>query len=291
MRLGSMLMKLTGNWDPMMDKLVQGLGGLDDKFKAIAGAQTDGSTRLAIEQLYTSICAVSTAILLLCKAPQPCSAQVVASLMRTLIDGCISVFAFCKDPATRSRLFIDFAVVLKFKGQLRQEANMGCPYVAKVDEAARAVAKAQVRAEMQRVGTAYLESRRRKHRTDQEMLEEALRPGNEHPSWFRDTWFPEKRRDILDAEQMGWIDDVFYKWLCSSVHSDAWAGECFGGLERTHVATFAVQLWGAAVWRLGETLRVVMEAEEVRVIRDTFYKHLQWRPGKEPPVLADDPGK
>lgn len=281
-------MKLTGNWDPLMDKMVQGLGGLDDKFKAKAAAHTDGPTRLAIEQLYTNICAVSTAILLLCKAPQPCSSQVVGSLMRTLIDGCISVFAFCRDPTTRSRLFTDFAVVLKFKGQLRHEANMGSPYAPKVDEATRAAAKAQVRAEMLRVGAAYLNSRKRKNRTDQEMLEEALRPGNEHPSWFRNTWFPESRREILDAEQMGWIDDVFYKWLCSPVHSDAWAGECFASLKRIDVATLAMQLWGAAVWRLGETFRVVMEAEEVRTIRDVFYKRLQWSPETKPPVLADD---
>ena len=204
-------MKLTGNWDPKMDKLVQCLCGVDDKFKAKAAEHADGPTRLAFEQLYTNISAVSMAIVLMCKAPQPCSSQVVGSLMRTLIDGCISMFAFCREPVARSRLFIDFAVVLKFKGQLRHEANLGCPYTPKLDEAARAAAKAQVRAEMLRVGTAYLDSRKRKNRTDQEMLEMALRPGNEHPTWFRNTWFPESRRDILDTEQMGWIDDVFYR--------------------------------------------------------------------------------
>jgi hypothetical protein len=267
--------KLSGQWDPKMDRMMEMLFRIDDKIKAGVSSLQEGAVKTAVCNLYSNISAVSSAVVLMCKEPRPCSSQVVGCLLRTVLDACISVFAFCKGPADRASIFLDYAVVVRFKGQLRLESHLGCPLSRDVGKPVRARAKAEVRSQMLRVGLAYL-SHKKVGQSDQDILEEALQPGKEHPSWFRDTWFPEKRKDVLAGEGMEWVDDVLYKWLCSPVHSDAWASQCLAEFERTHGAMLAVQFWGASAWRLTQVLGIELEPEEVKVLRDVYYSGLQW---------------
>lgn len=262
-------MNLSGQWDPQMDKLIEALFGVDERFEATIQATPDANLKTALCELYTSVSAISSAIAILCKEKRPCSSQVVGSLMRTLIEACVAVFALCRDPARRAELYVNFSHVLKFKGQIRMEKHLGCPFSPPVDAGIRAQAKAEVRSSLLRVGQAYVEK-------SGGTVEEATRPGSEKPGWFRKTWYPERREEILAGEQMGWVNDVMYNWLCSSVHSDTWASQCLAGLDRNHAATLAMELWGAAAWRLAEALGIELAPIHVKTLRDGFYRPLQW---------------
>ena len=272
-------MILSGQWDPQMDKLIEALFGVDERFKATIQATPDANLKTAVCELYTSVSAISSTIAMLCKEKRPCSSQVVGSLMRTLIEACIAVFALCRDPSRRAELYVNFSHVLKFKGQIRLEKHLGCPYSSPVDGAIRAQAKAEVRSILLRVGKAYLQK-------SGATVEEATRPGSERLTWFRDTWYPERREEILAGEKMAWVNDVLYKWLCSSVHSDTWASQCFADLDRNHVATLARQFWGAAAWRLAEVLGIELAPIHVKTLRDAFFRPLQWDNGTQQPQVA-----
>ena len=272
-------MILSGQWDPQMDTLIEALFGVDDRFKATIQATPNANLKTAVCELYTSVSAISSTIARLCKEERPCSSQVVGSLMRTLIEACVAVFAFCRDPARRAELYVNFSHVLKFKGQIRLEKHPGCPFSPPVDAGIRAQAKAEVRSSLLRVGQAYVEK-------SGGTVEEATRPGSEKPGWFRRTWYPERREEILAGEKMGWVNDVLYNWLCSSVHSDTWASQCFAGLDRNHAATLAMQLWGAAAWRLAEVLGIELAPIHVKTLRDAFYRPLQWDLGIQQPQVA-----
>jgi hypothetical protein len=105
-------------------------------------------------------------------------------------------------------------------------------------------------------------------------LHEALQPGNETGKFFRDTWYPERRGKILTDEKMAWLYDVLYRRLCSAVHSDSAAGKLFAGLHRSHAFTLALQLWAAGLFRLVDTLRLRLPAEQKGILRD-YYENLQ----------------
>jgi len=157
--------------------------------------------------------------------------------------------------------------------------NIGCPFMpsSQYNSAKVGLAKAIAKRDLLRIGAEYLRKKPKQGKTTADVLAKATKNGSERPDWFRDHWFPEQRRcEVLAYEQMAWVDDVLYKWLCSSVHSDIWAGSPLAGLQRTHAAMLALQFWGASVLRLSEALEIKLDPTDTWFLRDTFYKPLQW---------------
>lgn len=276
-------MEITGGWDPKMDVVVRHLfeivKDLEDGMRALPSP----AVKAASSSLYNNVSAVSSTLYKLCRDTRTkCSSQAVGALLRTIIEATIAVFAFCKDPPSRAVLFMRYACVLQFKLQISAMRNIGCPLVSasRYNPARVAPALAMGRRSLLQFGAEYLSKKPGKGKTTQDVLLEAMKRGSERPSWFRDHWFPESRPAVLAWEQMAWVDDVLYKWLCSSVHSDVWAGSPLGGMERTEVAMFAQQFWGSSVVRLSEALGLSLDQNHIRYLRDMFYGPLQWKPGE-----------
>lgn len=275
-------MEITGPWDPRMDLVLEHLckiaDGLEDGIRALPSAEV----KAASSALYSNVSAVSSTLYKVCRDTNTrCSSQAIGSLLRTIIEASISVFAFCRDPPIRAALFLNYACVLKFRHQVNSMGNIGCPYLpaSRYDPARVGLAKASAKKDLLRCGADYLEKKPRGGKTVTDLLVEATTDGSEHPKWFRDHWFPEQSRaDVLAFEQMAWLDDVLYKWLCSCVHSDIWAASPLSGMERPNVAILGLQFWGASVLRLSEALGLRLDPEDANFLRDTFYKGLQWKP-------------
>lgn len=278
-------MEITGPWEAEMDLVLARLCEIDDSLKASIEALPRADVMAASSALYTNVSAVSSTLYKVCKDTSTrCSSQAVGSLLRTIIEASISVFAFCWDQGERAPMFLNYAVVLKFRHQARSLDNIGCPFLppSRYDPAKVGLAKAIARRELLRCGAGYLNKKPKGGKTVADLLEEATTDGSEHPKWFRDHWFPEQRRcEVLAYEQMAWVDDVLYKWLCSSVHSDIWAGSPLAGLQRTHAAMLALQFWGASVLRLSEALEISLDPTGAEFLRDRFYKPLQWMPKED----------
>ncbi len=277
-------MEITGTWDPQMDEVLVHLckitGGLEDGIRALASAEVKKASSL----LYSNVSAVSSTLYKICKDTRTrCSSQAVGSLLRTIIEASISVFAFCKDPPGRASLFLHYDCVLTFRHPVNSMRNIGCPFLpaSRYDPARVGLAKALARKVVLRCGADYLEKKPKGGKTVTDLLVEATTDGSEHPAWFRDHWFPEQSRaEVLAYEQMAWLDDVLYKWLCSCVHSDIWAASPLSGMKRSDVAMFGIQFWGASVLRLFEALEIRLGPEHANLLRDQFYRPLQWTPNK-----------
>lgn len=276
-------MEIGGPWDPQTDKVRDHLckigEGLEDGIKAVPSA----AVRDASSTLYRNVSAVSSTLYKLCSDTRTkCSSQAVGLLLRTLIDASIAIFAFCGDPPSRAILFMNYACVLKFKLHINSMRNIGCPVMpaSRYSPDKVAEAKAIARRNLLQFGAAYLKDEPGRGKTANDVLLVATKEGSERPKLFRDHWFPESRSAVLACEQMAWVDDVLYKPLCSSVHSDVWAGSPLGGLERSSAAFFALQFWGASVLRLSEALGLSLDESHAKFLRDKFYGPLQWKPGK-----------
>jgi len=227
-------------------------------------------------QLQNDLSAVGGSIIALCQQ-RNVSSQAGCALLRTLMEGCLSVFAFCVDPSARAKLYWDFSAVLDWRFACLDEVHFGCPLSPKTPEKRQKIddRKQRVKRIILQVGKPYLISK--KGRTPDERLNEAVLPGNETKRYFRDTWYPEKRKELLAAENMGWLYDVIYQRLCSAVHSDSGASKIFEGLHRSHAVTVAIQYWSAAIYRLVDELGLHLPADKKGILHNS-YRHLQFQP-------------
>jgi hypothetical protein len=125
------------------------------------------------------------------------------------------------------------------------------------------------------VGKPYVKEKEGK--TLQQRLEEAVAPRNKNRQrqFFRDTWYPETRKGILDQEDMYWLYDIIYTPLCSAVHSDSAASKILGGLKKDSMVTWALQFWSAGMYRFVETFNIRLPAQYKGVLRGQ-YESLQW---------------
>jgi hypothetical protein len=277
-------MEITGTWDPKMDEVRDHLckiaKGLEDGIRALPSADVKAASSV----LYSNVSAISSTLYKVCKDTSTrCSSQAVGSLLRTIIEASISVFAFCRDPGKRAAMFLNYAVVLRFRLQARCLDNIGCPFLpaSRYDSAKVGLVKADAKRDLLQLGSQYLRKKPGQGETTADVLAEATKEGSERPDWFRDHWFPEQSRfEVLGYEQMAWVDEVLYGWLCSCVHSDIRAGSPLAGLGRSNAAMLALQFWGASVLRLSEALGLSLDPTHTTFLRDTFYRSLQWMPKK-----------
>lgn len=264
-----------------MDRLIKGLPcDVATYFEAHHKEMPDTPVRNVSASLYTSVSAVLGTIYQLCKAPEPCSSQVVGALLRILLDSSVSVFAFCHDPDKRAVLFLDFEAILKLRGQRRINANVGCPFFPrhKRDEQECRAFEEDTRLAVCRVGRPFLKKKAKNGQSEDDLLREAVCPGSNLGAYFHDHWYPEKNREeVLRYEKMEWLDDVMYDWLCSAVHSDVGAARVFAGYDRTNTVRIASWFWGASVWRLVQILGVPLPQNLADRLRDECYVPMQWQ--------------
>ena len=277
-------MEITGLWDPAMDEVLDHLCSIAAELEYGIRTLPQTDVRAASSALYSNVSAVSSTLYKVCRdTSTKCSSQAVGGLLRMIVDSSISVFAFCRDPGERAAMFLNYAVVLRFRLQARSWGNIGCPFLpaSRYDSEKVRLAKATARQDLLRLGAQYLTRKPEQGKTAADVLVEATKDGSEHPNWFRKHWFPEqKRSEVLGYEQMAWVDEVLYGWLCSCVHSDIGASSPLVGLERSDAAMLALQFWGASVLRLSEALRLSLDPIHTTFLRDTFYGSLQWTPKK-----------
>lgn len=251
-------MILSGEWDDRTDRVVHMLEPAERKFMTAVDEMADENLKKATKQLYTSVIATTDTILYLCKTKAPCSSQAVAALMRTLVEACVSVFAFCKDPAARAPLYLEHAYVVQFRllpvALAYVGGSGGTPAMQELLEA-----RDEIQAFLIENGTKYLGPRRVKEsRTPEETVRDAIENGKSRR--FRQQWFPETRSELLQSLRMFVTDDALYPLLCSAVHSDACAALVLGGFNCSEVASMAVEFWAAALLGLVESLGIDLPA-------------------------------
>jgi len=281
---GKQGMEITGSWNPQVDAVLDQLcriaADLENGIRKLPQAEV----REASSSLYSNVSAVSSTLYKICRDTSTrCSSQAVGGLLRMLIESSISVFAFCRDPGKRAAMYLNYTVVLRFRLVARSMGSIGCPFLAadRYDSETVRLAKATAKRDLLQWGTQYLKRKPRQGETTADVLAEATKEGSERTDWFRDHWFPEQNRsEVLGYEQMAWVDDVLYGWLCSCVHSDIWAGSPLAGLDRSHAAMVAMVFWGASVLRLSEALGLSLDPSQTTFLRDTLCSPLQWTPKK-----------
>jgi hypothetical protein len=289
-------MELSGQWDPDADRIIDHLAKIEQVFLAGANELPSGPVREASSTMYKNISAVSGTILKICRdTTTPCSSQVVGSLLRTVIESAISIFALCHDPPKRAITYLQFRVVLEWKNQRAAAANLGCPILSALDTREFEIALQMAERDLWLRGGAqilkpYMEKRIPENQR-QQYLQTAVTNGEVDPKWFRTHWWPEERlSDVLVYEQMAWVYGVLYQWLCSCVHSDACAGKPLAGLKRNTAAMLALQFWGSSVLRLSQALGVDIGADNARFLEHNLYKRLQWVPAGSPPETKPQSG-
>lgn len=267
-------MQLTGGWEKDLDIILEQIsvacGNIESQLKQLPR----GLTKKVAIQLYNDVSAIARALITLTKQ-DPSSTQVACVMLRTILEAGISAFAFCRDPEQRSKLYWNYLTVLDWKHVCLHEKNFGCPHIPADETHAKNIAERKKRAKgnLMKLGEVFIIPKKRK--SNKERLLEAVTPGNELRTWFRDTWFPEKRREVLEQERMGWVYDVIYTRLCSSVHSDSAASKVLAGIVRGHIFIVGLQFWGAAVYKLVESFKINLSADHKGTLRN-FYTSLQW---------------
>lgn len=278
-------MELAGQWDENAEKISVFTLAVSDQTEKYFNNLPEGDTKDAVRFLFSNICAVSVSIVDHCKNPNKrlhSSSFVPAVLLRTLIDCCISIFAFCRgnNDTERSRLFLNFSKVADFKRACLEEKNLGCPYIPNRPEICQTIAlrKELARSSLLEFGTAYLKKKCRDAKEAQSCLIEATKRGCESLKEFRDRWYPETRRDILKEREMEWVYDVFYTRLSSAVHADVHASEIFRGAPRSGVGWYALQFWGAAIYALVAHFKIPLtklpEGDPENFLGSICYKNL-----------------
>ncbi len=270
-------MEVTGTWGQEQERLLQDLlvpcGNIESQLRCLR----DGPVKEGAMHLYNDLSAVSGHLINSARSTQKIPSQVAAVLVRTLIDCCCSVFAFCVDPQSRGTLYLNYRAVLDLRLGLANLRHVGCPFVpanleivsankARVSEAGSALRSS---------GSGYLRKRCSSAGQARRILEGALAPGAEDPRPFRETWYPEGRRGILEEEGMGWLYDVVYKLLCSAVHSDPAASMILRGFSRRDLFTVTLEFWGAGMYKLVEAFRINLPSEHKALLR-LCYKHFLW---------------
>ena len=218
--------------------------------------------------------AIAAAITILVKQ-EAASSHAVGVLVRALIEQCVSVFAFCKAPAERAELYLNYAAVLDWKFALGDEQHIGAPLTPGGEEWQDQFnrRKAEARENILRLGVPYV----KKKESPEVVLKTKVNEEVPARRFLRDRWYPEERHDIFEEHRMRWVHDVVYARLCSPVHGDTAASQIFGSFQRGYAFIFAAQFWGAAVYRIVESFRLGLPSPHKGILRG-FYTELQWKP-------------
>lgn len=181
----------------------------------------------------------------------------------------VSTFAFCKKPEERAPLYWNYNAVLDWKFVLADRRNFGCPFVpgeGNSDYMEKFKTREEsATAKIRELGGSYLKPGK--------TLDEAMQ-SNAPWKYFRDSWYPESRRKILEQEEMSWVYDVMYSRLSCAVHSDSAAVLLFSRTDRDTTVNFCFLLLGASLYRLIESLRINVPSRPKGIFR-TDYECLQ----------------
>ena len=273
-------MFLVGKWDLENDQLIRGLFNSNSKIGSDLQRMNSEASQVAL-RVFGDLCAVTSALWLYCRQDDlPRSSQVAGLMLRSVIDACISTFAFCQDTTSRTRDYLNFTAVVDFRLSTAEESLVGSPMIMTTSQLAIAGRKRSAVEALATCGQNFLRPEivakaAKKGKSVQDLVREALMPGQEKPAWFRITWYPMKRREVLEQEQMAWIYDFFWPRLSSATHSDAAAATVFSNLQRNSVANIALSLWCAGVYRIADEFRIQLPANEKGAIR-YCYNSLQW---------------
>jgi len=268
--IGNKVMELTGNLGSDDRKIFEKfLVPINEEVTKEIDNLPLNKTKDALIEIHQGLVAITFSIVTLCEQEKT-SSQATASLMRTLIDGCLTAFAFCKNPKEQAELYINFRAVLDFRFACCQEKHLGCP-LADTSEDHQKIAenKGKARKVLETVGLDFLN----KKTPSQASLHDALSKGRHNA--FRNTWYSEERKNLLIAEGMEWVYDYLYVRLCSAVHSDSAASKVFDS-ERYIVFTWSWMLYLAAVYRLVETFHIDLPKEQMEFLRSN-YTTLQYK--------------
>jgi len=272
-------MQLQGKWPPIMDAMVQHVAPVDRKIINTVSRWRASPQKQSVSILHTTVSALAGSILELCKVMDPCSAQVVACLMRSLIEGCAGVFAFCENPEKQAQRFLSYEYVNRYTWMLKRECNPQSRFANQTffDAEAFRRAKAEVKAQLSQVGEEHLDTRRLGKKVPSEILDAALAKDN--PRVFAQNWYGSSPRRVFESEGMKGVGDYLYTVLCSAVHSDVSAHSLFANANKMTPAMFSLMLWGAATLKICESLGITMESS-----RKSFLRNVCWR------GLADEAG-
>lgn len=273
-------MELSGTWTGQFDWVLETISGPTSRMhQQLRDAIPEEVVRKTATEMYNQHTALTAAIANLCKLPRT-SSHAVTALLRSLVESLVSILAFCLDPEGRASMYQEFAAVLDFRFACADEKVVGCPYSGKHEEESVRYRKDASRERLRQFGAKFIN---KKKRPPEEVLAEALADGNEKPKWFRPAWFPENRREILEADRMrlGWIEHALYSRLCCAVHCDVAAAKLLDGLDRNEFALLAFQYWAAGICRLIDTLGLHTPAEFKGVVGGCL-RDLQWPPEAKP---------
>ncbi len=266
---------LTGTWQDSDEQFLWRVELTWEKIRRELAALPDSPLKQAACKLYSDLSAPAAMILRMCRETElRASALVVAGLLRILLDGCASIFAFAKDPKKRAELYLNFAAVLDFDFWCKAERLRGCPCIWE-DEAAWEIMmqrKAKTAESLYRFGQDYLRTQRGDAAS---RLAEALAEGREKPKSFRDKWYPESRRKILEAEKMEWLFELGYQFYSSAVHADPVGSRLLAGFDRSHMATQVIEYYGAGLYKLVEAVEIQLSDEDEGALQ-VMYEKLQW---------------
>ena len=259
--------QLSSDFDRLLSHLTVASGRLDQQLKEMP----KGRVRETTWQLYTDVCAVFASIITICKGDLPASSLVMASLLRCLIEGCLSVFAFVKYPDERADLYLDFRAVLDFRFACNDLMASGSPYVP-ADSLPQIKGRLHNATELLgRFGVKFLDGRRVGNKDPDKLLAQALASDVARaPSYFRVTWYPESRRDLLEAENMAWVYPVLYQRLCCAVHTDAGGAKILSEFPKESAAMLAFQFWGISIYKLVEQFSFRLDNQTKGILRRLY---------------------
>lgn len=227
-------------------------------------------------KLYNDLSALTSAIIVLLQQANT-SKLAIAALFRSLIDCCVSIFVFCKNPKKNASLYHNFSAVLDWNFACIHGNNLGSPPVPDSQEKRDSIQtrKEKIIPVLREFGLSYT----RKSLTQDQLLK-AL--AESRFNIFRDTWYTEKRGKIFEEEKMKWVYEVFYKRFSSATHSDSSGSFVLCVENKSHALTWIFQFWCAGIYRLAESLNIKMNAEHKGIVRKCY----EWLQGKHQ-VICD----
>jgi hypothetical protein len=280
--------ELGGEWDKRFDCIAEHLAQVDPQIQDTIGKWPTGPVKDAATQIYNNLGAMAGTILHLCKTQQPhCSSQAVGALLRPLIEAFVSVLAFCEDPKNRAEAYLGFSKVLRYRLFLGMEKSIGCPYVPHEDGQRIRDAKHSVKAVLAEHGASYIKLDPSCKKAAADVLLEAL--VNDNAKVFTHNWYGGSVAKVLGGANMQWVHDFLYTDLCSSVHSDVFAGEFFAAAKRATPAWTALQIWGAGIYRFTEALDINLPPDQKGFLKKYCWDFLQCKPPPPEAPVAHGP--
>lgn len=260
--------RLPGNLNKNDEKLLEEFGELYSKIAPQLDAQPLGCLREASIRMCWDITALYQSIITLLRQEDTFQI-IIAALIRSLIDCCVSIFVFCKDPQKNAELYHNFLAVHDWIVACKDQKHQGCPIVSDSQEEQSRLQKrkAEYASVLKKIGMPYTN----KKSCTQEELEKALEKGE--TNIFRNRWHEEKRDKFLKNEGMEWVYDLLYSYYSSATHTDP-AGSVILGVNKSIALNLMLILWGAGVYRLAKSLNICMDAEHENKVK-TYYEVLK----------------